>query len=274
MIGGIYNFVFATNVTLEYPAFTRAPSPADMVGQIYTYALSIAGALAIIRVVYGGIVYIISAGNTSKQSDARDIITSAIWGLVLLAGSYLLLNTINPEIVQLKNPNLTPSALIKGTGGQIGVVPSGGFGGISEQSARTELTAGLVQVKPQCSPGQTACATLDNIQQSTVDELLALKQYCDAQEGSSCKVLVNEGTGGSHSETGTLTHANGYKADLNYTPSDPLTSYIESWNKVGPASVPAEIQKGCSTYSCYQSPTGAIYMLEGDHWDVTVPPKK
>jgi hypothetical protein len=275
------------NVEGGYPAFTQASTPADMVGLIYRYALSIAAALATIRIVYGGFLYVISAGNSSKQSEAVDIITSAVWGLVLLAGAYLLLNTINPEIIELKNPGEiqyvpTPTTAGGGGGGAPSAGgPSGGGGGIGgglrEDDARSKLAAAGVRVKPQCSPPQqVGCAKLDGIQESTVDEIISLKQQC--QE---CDILINEGTGGTHNTNGLLTHQNGYKVDLSYR-NEALNKYIESnFTRVNPSEITSDQRAlgypSCSRYACYRSPSGAIYMAEGNppnHWDVTVPPKK
>lgn len=93
---------------LEAPTEINAKTPADFAQKIYIYILGIAGTLAVVMIIYGGINYLLNPGNTSKQSDALDIIKSAIWGIVLLAGAYIILNTINPELTQLKNPGLEP----------------------------------------------------------------------------------------------------------------------------------------------------------------------
>lgn len=99
-----------TSVNLQYPEFTQASGPADFINKAYNWSLGIAGTLAVIMIVYGGIKYAVSAGNVAQQSDAKSIITSAIWGMVLLAGAYLILYTINPNLVDLsKNePVLAP----------------------------------------------------------------------------------------------------------------------------------------------------------------------
>lgn len=95
--------LFVQAVDLELPAFTtESSSIAGMINQIYIYALSIAGVLAIVMIVYGGISYALDPGNASKQGDAKDIMQSAIWGIVLLAGAYIILKTINPDLVQLR----------------------------------------------------------------------------------------------------------------------------------------------------------------------------
>jgi len=68
---------------------------------IYRFSLGIGGLFAMLFIVYGGIIYTASAGNPAKQGEAKDIITNAVWGLVLLLGAFLILNTINPALTGL-----------------------------------------------------------------------------------------------------------------------------------------------------------------------------
>jgi hypothetical protein len=65
----------------------------------YDFALIIAGILAMGAIIYGAILYAISSGNTSRQSDAKEWITQALLGLLLLLAANLLLGTINPKII-------------------------------------------------------------------------------------------------------------------------------------------------------------------------------
>src|SRR3989344_2349490 len=60
---------------------------------VYRFSLGIGGLFAMLFIVYGGILYTVSVGNPSKQGEAKDIITNAVWGLVLLLGAFLILNT-------------------------------------------------------------------------------------------------------------------------------------------------------------------------------------
>ncbi len=111
MVFGSVLFVHAQTSTvpsstpdLQLPEFTHESSSiASMINKIYIYALSIAGVLAIVMIVYGGISYALDPGNAAKQGEAKEIMQSAIWGIVLLAGAYVILKTINPDLVQLKD---------------------------------------------------------------------------------------------------------------------------------------------------------------------------
>lgn len=77
-----------------------------LVKQIYLIALGIIGILAFGMIIFGGIQYSMSAGDPSRQKDARDRITQAIWGVILLLAAFLILNTINPDLIKLTDPTL------------------------------------------------------------------------------------------------------------------------------------------------------------------------
>ncbi|MDP3991603.1 MAG: pilin [Candidatus Colwellbacteria bacterium] len=78
----------------------------NQVAGFYKWALGIGGLVALGIIVFGGILYAVSAGNASKQDDAKQWVTGALIGLVLLFGSYLILNTINPDLTVLKDVTL------------------------------------------------------------------------------------------------------------------------------------------------------------------------
>lgn len=111
----------------------KTSTAAGWIARIYQFGLGIAGLAAFASIVYGAFKYVLSAGNIVDQKDARDQITQAILGLVLLFGSYLILKTINPELVQLKEspgdmisiPELKEKEMQKSSNNS----PKGGGGG-------------------------------------------------------------------------------------------------------------------------------------------------
>jgi hypothetical protein len=80
--------------------------PGAFVKNFYQYALFVSGILAFGAIVYGGILYAMARGNPSGETEARAWIWSALLGLLLLAGAYLILYTVNPNLVNLKLPTL------------------------------------------------------------------------------------------------------------------------------------------------------------------------
>src|SRR3989344_8754039 len=93
------------------PGLTTRPS-ADFVGplpevtlasylrNLYTFGIGAAVALAIIVIMFGGIEYITS-GSGDGKSGGKERIQSAILGLLLALGSYIILKTINPDLLNL-----------------------------------------------------------------------------------------------------------------------------------------------------------------------------
>ena len=76
------------------------------INNLYVFALGISGVIAVGMIVVGSIYYSVSGGSPDKQNEGKNMISSALWGLLLLFGSYLILNTVNPELVKLKSPSL------------------------------------------------------------------------------------------------------------------------------------------------------------------------
>lgn len=79
---------------------------AGQIANFYTWALEIGALVALLVLIYGGIVYTTSAGNASRISEAKEWVFGALIGLFILFGSFLILNTINPELIKLKDLKL------------------------------------------------------------------------------------------------------------------------------------------------------------------------
>ncbi len=70
----------------------------------YNYALSIAGILAAVMIIIAGAQYVTSGGNSEAISSAKKRIGGALIGLLIAYLSYVILNTINPALVNLRLP--------------------------------------------------------------------------------------------------------------------------------------------------------------------------
>ena len=69
------------------------------IAYLFTFALIAAGMVALLMLVLGAVQYTASAAIPSTRVTARGRMTNAVLGLLLLFGTYVLLNTINPELV-------------------------------------------------------------------------------------------------------------------------------------------------------------------------------
>ncbi len=67
---------------------------------IYKFGIAIVALLAVVMIAVGAFMYIVtSAGNAAKLANAKEIITSAILGLVMALLAWLILFVINPDLV-------------------------------------------------------------------------------------------------------------------------------------------------------------------------------
>ncbi len=102
--------IFAEQLELQYPDVAGAESPnttrelPKVIKYLFNLGLAVSGFIAFGSFVYGGIRYLFSAGNPGALQDARDRIFASLLVIVGLFGSYMLLTTINPELVVLQLP--------------------------------------------------------------------------------------------------------------------------------------------------------------------------
>lgn len=112
---------FAAALELTWPsspggtALTDASTLTDLVKYFYEWGIALGGLAAFVSLVIAGFSYLTSVGDPGKINDAKDRATSAFLGLILLLGSWLILNTINPELTQLTTPNFTGPVPVAGT---------------------------------------------------------------------------------------------------------------------------------------------------------------
>lgn len=73
----------------------------EYISAAYRWGVGIAGVLAVIMVIVGGLTWMTAGGNSSQVETAKTYIIGALTGLVLALGSYTLLWIINPNLTQL-----------------------------------------------------------------------------------------------------------------------------------------------------------------------------
>ena len=79
---------------------------------VYNYSLEIGGILAAIILMAGGVLWLTSGGDSGKVSKAKELIFSSITGLVILFSSFMILKTINPNLVEIKGVKMiTPKSI-------------------------------------------------------------------------------------------------------------------------------------------------------------------
>lgn len=89
------------------PTSTIDPNTlATFFNNLYKYLIGLAATLAVIEIIWGGL-EISTKDSVSKQSDGKERITQAIFGLVLVLSPVLVFSIINPSILNL-SLNLPP----------------------------------------------------------------------------------------------------------------------------------------------------------------------
>ncbi len=77
---------------------------------LFNIAIGLAGALAVVMIVVGGIQWMGSESVFGK-TEGKERVMSAILGLLIAVGSYTLLNTINPDLLGKKGLNVSQVAV-------------------------------------------------------------------------------------------------------------------------------------------------------------------
>jgi hypothetical protein len=65
-----------------------------LVSNIFSLVLALAGAVAVAFIVWGGIQYVISQGESSKITQAKNTLLYSIVGLVIVMFSFAILNFV------------------------------------------------------------------------------------------------------------------------------------------------------------------------------------
>jgi hypothetical protein len=90
----------------EFPAtgLSGSQTVGALVLQVVQILLLVAGSLAVIFIVIGGIQYVLSRGNEEAAEKSKKTIVAAVWGLVIIIMAFAIVFIIS-------------NALISGTGG-------------------------------------------------------------------------------------------------------------------------------------------------------------
>lgn len=87
----------------EGTAWLNIPFMGEYLSAVYKYAVVVMGLIAVIGLMHGGILWIMSGGSSERKQGAQKRIMGSVIGIVIVSTSYILLYTINPELVQFRN---------------------------------------------------------------------------------------------------------------------------------------------------------------------------
>jgi len=92
--------VFAPKALAQFDAGEVKPipvansNPIELITSLVNYLLWIVGILAVLYLIYGGVIYLTAGGDAEKAGKGRVAITNAIIGIVIIAAALAIYNLI------------------------------------------------------------------------------------------------------------------------------------------------------------------------------------
>ncbi|MBU3934877.1 hypothetical protein KKC00_02880 [Patescibacteria group bacterium] len=98
---------------ITYPKIGNEPVPTTLetglpgyVKYVFTFSVALIGLVIFGVLIYNGILYLTSAGNPGKMTEARKGIFCGFLGGLILLSSHLIFNTINPQLMIMELPKI------------------------------------------------------------------------------------------------------------------------------------------------------------------------
>ncbi len=92
---------FDPNYNLERNSGLGNANPQEVAANVIAWILSFLAILALILVIYGGFIWMLSRGNEEDVKKAKDILSGALFGLVIILASYGLTAYIFENVVNI-----------------------------------------------------------------------------------------------------------------------------------------------------------------------------
>ncbi len=92
-----FALVLIPSTTFAQVALTNPLETADpriIVGRVIQGLLGLTGTIALIMIIYGGLMFLTSAGNPGQIDKAKKLLVFTIIGIIVIAASYVATNTL------------------------------------------------------------------------------------------------------------------------------------------------------------------------------------
>ncbi|MBA4318590.1 MAG: hypothetical protein C0412_09325, partial [Flavobacterium sp.] len=98
---------------INYPNFfgltiTQYTSLSEYAKYFFNLGMALAGTLAVLVIIFGGIYYLISFSRGKFTNEGKEWVKSGIIGLIILLSAYLIVYTINPDLIYFRLERLIP----------------------------------------------------------------------------------------------------------------------------------------------------------------------
>jgi len=238
---------------------------AEYIAALYKYAIGIVGILAAVVMMFGGLQWLTAGGNTGQTQSAKEWIKAALTGLIIALTSYIILFTINPDLITFKSIGLksvTTSTITKeSTSNALQNIPPDspvGSNKLTESQARTQLVSSIPDIELKNG------VILNGINKWTIDGFSRFYASCQSKNENCSPPVITSGVSDYEGHTvGAFSHYNGYKLDLRDN-SIAFNGFIRNFGYYG------GVIDGNPVY--YLQDIDYQYRLidEGDHWDFRI----
>jgi len=132
------------------------PYIGEYVSALYNYVLGIVGILAVVVIIFAGGIWLTAGGSPERIKTAQEYIFGAVTGVVLAFGSYLILYTINPDLVRFDAmkvkvvENIPMPEPLEFTPNDLAIETGEGVRGSEALTRAAEVRAGLVNINYDC----------------------------------------------------------------------------------------------------------------------------
>src|SRR3989338_3138585 len=121
--------IINTAQAVTLPTFNEPDLPA-FISSVYSFSLTVVGIVVFVQILRAGFMWLTAAGNGSKASGAKSMMTNAISGAILLFAAYMILYVINHDLVkntfQFNIPQTPSSSVSRSVLGINATNPTGG----------------------------------------------------------------------------------------------------------------------------------------------------
>jgi hypothetical protein len=225
--------------------------------RMFSLFIGICAVLAILMIVISGFQYMTSGDSEGARKEAKSRITGAILGLLIALSSVLILETINPDLL---NFELTLKNIEGGGGGVVDSPEGEGEPWNDDSQVRGQLVGntGISINKPNCQRvGETNCTSVYGLSSRAIDGLTKLAQDCN------CAITVSGGTEYWLHSNGTQHKPGGSVVDI--LPFSAINTFITGGSSTSGLSCHQKFNKNGVTFSWESaSCTGST----GNHWHI------
>jgi len=220
--------------------------------------IALGGAISILMAIIGGTQYVAAGIAPSAKEDAKNRITNAFIGLALILASYLILNSINPKLVQFgfMLPPVGTSPMATSTTPTSQPWPDD-LVERAQLSSKNIMVTGTKTSTTCKTIGEQGCTSVSQLGAAAIGGLISLKESC-----ISCAVVVTGGTEYWNHSQNTAHRPGNSVVDL--SKNSFLDTKIQAGTSLG-------VQSTCSSLGPAYRLTGAgagLYVNEGSHWHV------